>query len=684
MNQAVQIDPGTRDAIQRMVALLRQGRRDEARQAGKAALPQVSDTVPIHAFLGRLACESGDFSDGIAHLRLAIDKLPDEGVIRCDLAAALIQIGDLAGALAICSIDHMLADRSLQIARFRGYAAQELGQFPEAVIAYRHVVAQAPDDAGTWNNLGNALAATGDLDGSIQASRRAATLDPHSAPTRLNFASALATADKVDEAIAEYRKMAEDFPDDPKPLVEMARLAAMLDRGEEALEAYEEGGKRAPYDPQIQLELGNQRGLTWDVAGAEQAFRAAIAADPAFGDAYVALAVLFEHGNRSGQLAALAEEAKAANIDRGLRSLIEAYVLRRAKEWGKGLAAAEAAPTDRDPVRRAQLIGEFRDRLGDAVGAFASFEEMNRQVASDRRVPGYLASRYREMVDRNRATMTREWLDSWTPPVPPQSGERASPAFLVGFPRSGTTLLDTMLMGHPGVQVIEERPALVHVEHRLGGIDGLPAMEPAAVRAARDEYWQEVSGYAELRPNSLLVDKSPLYLNKVAIIHRLFPEARFILALRHPMDVVLSCYITNFRPNPAMANFLDLRQAAELYDRSMAAFEEARKLLDLPVHTVAYERMIADRDAELRPLFDWLGLDWREDALDHQATAAKRGVITTASYSQVHEPLYTRSAGRWTRYVEQLEPVREILEPWITRLGYSIDDPTKLPERQAV
>jgi tetratricopeptide (TPR) repeat protein len=681
MNQVTQVDPGTRDALQQMVTFARQGARAEARRAGEAALERVGDRAPIHALLGRLACESGDFPDGIAHLRLAIEGLPNEVVVRCDLAAALIQTGDLAGALAICSIDHMLADRSLQIARFRGYAAQELGQYPEAIIAYRHVVARAPGDAGTWNNLGNAVAATGDLNGAIEALRRAAALDPHAAPTRINLASTLATADKLDEAIVEFRKMARDFPDDPKPWAEMGRVAAWHDRGDVALEAYEEAAKRAPSDPEIHVELGNQRGAAWDVAGAEQALRAAIAADPSYGDAYVALAVLYEHGNRAGQLPALIEEARTASIDPGLVAIIEAYALRRAKEWAKGLAAAEAAAPDRDPVRRAQLIGDFRDRLGDAAGAFASFEEMNRLVAADPRVPERSAQRYREMVDRNRTEMSREWLDSWTPAVYPKSDERASPAILLGFPRSGTTLLDTMLMGHPGVQVIEERPALVHVEHSLSDKVGLSTMDAAAVRAARDEYWQEVSGYVELRPNSLLVDKSPLYLNKVAIIHRLFPDARFIRAVRHPMDVVLSCYITNFRPNAAMANFLDLRQAAELYDQSMGAFEEAWKLLDLPVHTVAYERMIADRDTELRPLFDWLGLDWCEDALDHQATAAKRGIITTASYSQVHEPLYTRSAGRWTRYAKQLEPVREILEPWIGRLGYSIEDPTKLPER---
>ena len=279
--------------------------------------------------------------------------------------------------------------------------------------------------------------------------------------------------------------------------------------------------------------------------------------------------------------------------------------------------------------------------------------------------------------------MSREWLDGWTPAAPIQPDERKSPAFLTGFPRSGTTLLDTMLMGHPDVQVMEERPPLTDIEHRAGGVEALPAMQAGAIRDARDDYWREVAKHIDLRPDTLVIDKGPLYVNKTAIIHRLFPGAPIILALRHPMDVVLSCFITNFRPNPAMANFLELRRAAELYDRSMSAFEEARQLLDLPVHTVVYERMVADRDGELRPLFEWLGLDWSEEAVDHQATAAKRGVITTASYAQVHEPLYTRSAGRWVRYAKQLEPVRDLIAPWVEKFGYSLDDPAKVPERGA-
>jgi hypothetical protein len=156
----------------------------------------------------------------------------------------------------------------------------------------------------------------------------------------------------------------------------------------------------------------------------------------------------------------------------------------------------------------------------------------------------------------------------------------------------------------------------------------------------------------------------------VPYIHRLFPEARFILALRHPMDVLLSCYITNFRLNNAMANFLDLSTAASLYDQSFGFWEQSRALMSISSHTVAYERMIGNADAELRPLFEYLGLEWNDDVLDHQQTAAGRGVITTASYSQVTEPLYTRAKGRWTRYSRWLEPVMPVMNPWIKRHGY--------------
>jgi hypothetical protein len=175
-----------------------------------------------------------------------------------------------------------------------------------------------------------------------------------------------------------------------------------------------------------------------------------------------------------------------------------------------------------------------------------------------------------------------------------------------------------------------------------------------------------------LDPGKLLVDKNPLSMNSLPAIRRLFPDARIILALRHPCDVVLSCYITNFRPNNAMASFLSLDTAAELYDLSFALFEKSRELLQPPLHVNRYEDLVEDRDRELRPLLDFLGLEWDERVLDHESTAKARGHIKTASYAQVVEPIYKRSAGRWENYREHLEPVLPVLAPWVARFGYSL------------
>jgi hypothetical protein len=185
-------------------------------------------------------------------------------------------------------------------------------------------------------------------------------------------------------------------------------------------------------------------------------------------------------------------------------------------------------------------------------------------------------------------------------------------------------------------------------------------------------YFAEAARHVPITSETTLVDKFPLHLNKAPLIHRLFPEARIILALRHPCDAVLSCFITNFRLNHAMANFLDLTHAATVYDLSFGLFEKARAIMPLRVHPIRYENVVDDSRAELGPLFDFLGLDWHDGVLDHRETAAMRGIISTASYAQVTEPLYKRAAGRWQRYRKHLEPVLPVLAPWAERYGYEI------------
>jgi hypothetical protein len=310
------------------------------------------------------------------------------------------------------------------------------------------------------------------------------------------------------------------------------------------------------------------------------------------------------------------------------------------------------------------------DRLGRTDEAFASFDEANRLLQAHPTEPLRRAAELRDELRADVAMLTRDWVDGWTP-VPPRA-DRPDPVFLVGFPRSGTTLLDTILMGHPRAVVLEEQPPLNRVETAIGGQAAVPALDQEAIGKARAHYFDEVAKAANIGPDSLLIDKSPLFLSKAPLIHRLFPNARFILALRHPCDVLLSCFMANFRLNSAMSNFLRLQDAAEFYDLTFGHWERSRALLPLNVHTIRYERLVEDVEGEVRPLFDFLGLDWHSEALDHSRTAKARGLITTASYSQVTEPIYKRASGRWQRYRKHLEPIFPTLRPWVEKFGYSL------------
>jgi len=134
---------------------------------------------------------------------------------------------------------------------------------------------------------------------------------------------------------------------------------------------------------------------------------------------------------------------------------------------------------------------------------------------------------------------------------------------------------------------------------------------------------------------------------------------------------VLSGFMQSFRLNDAMACFLTIEGSAELYDVAMRMFTASREALPVAVHTLVYEQLVADPEAALQPLIEFLGLEWRPELLDHRSTAKARGTIITPSYDQVVQPLSKTPSGRWRRYGEQMAPALPVLLPWAERLGYA-------------
>ena len=668
---ATSSDDSNAITIRQALAAARAGHLTEACSLAERALAAGGDPVATNALLGMVRLDLGETEGAVAHLEVALHHRPSDFRIATDLAGALVKLDRFERAFEVASRDLALADPTLQLARIRGAIAVQLREFAAAAEALNHVLSVAPNDWESWNNLGNALTGSEDFEAAAKAFERALVINPASPEIRMNYASTLRDLGRRDEAEAIFRQVAAEFPDNPLPLRELHMLLKDASRDQEALEAIEAAVARDPRNVDLLADKATHLAAIQKMNEAEAVYRQVLEIDPANERGYVGIALVHELTNRTSELAALADKAEKRGIGNAV-NLIRAFHFFRMKQFGSGLAALERAPEDLEPVRQLHLRGQLLEGAGRYDQAFTAFIDMNEMFRNDPARPEERGANYREMIRGFYSKATQNWAGKWR--AEETADSRPPPVFLVGFPRSGTTLLDTMLMSHPQVEVLEEEPPLRTAMQLLPSFADLPTLLDEDIRAARDLYFDTVATLREIAPGKLLVDKNPLTMNLLPFVRRMFPQARVILALRQPCDVVLSCFMSNFRLNEGMSSFVRLDTAAELYDLSFSYYEHVQRLMPLPTHVVKYENIVADRARELRDLFDFLGLDWHDAVLDHQKTALSRGRIKTASYAQVVEPIYTRSAGRWQHYRKHLEPVLPVLEPWAKKFGYAIDE----------
>jgi tetratricopeptide (TPR) repeat protein len=611
----------------------------------------------------------GQHQQAAEHLEFAHERRPSDLRIATDLASSLVAIERFDRALEVASRELALADPTLQLARIRGAVAVQVEDFAAAIEALRHVLAAAPNDWESWNNLGNAYRGAQDFDASADAFERALAINSGSAEIRMNYADVLQELRRLDEAEDVYRELAGQFPESVLPLRALHLLLKDTRRDQDALEAIEAAVDRAPDNVELLVDKANHLANLHKMNEAEAAYRKALELDPLNSSAFAGLGLLRELNNRANELVPLADEAEARGV-LDAASFIRAHHYRRIKQFEVGLVELDKVSEDLETARQLHLRGQLLEGAGRYDEAFTAFSEMNRIFREDPSRPEERGAGYRDTIRYFMKTVTDEWVRSWRPEQ--ALDKRAAPVFLVGFPRSGTTLLDTILMSHPTVEVLEEERALHTGFDLFPSFAGLPTFSDELISAARDRYFETADSLVPLGLGKLLIDKNPLTINLLPFARRLFPNARVILALRHPCDVVLSCYMANFRLNEGMSSFIRLDTAAELYDLSFRFYEHVQSLMPMAVHTVVYENVVANRERELRALFDFLGLDWHDGVLEHEKTALKRGRIKTPSYSQVVEPIYTRAAGRWEKYRKHLEPVLPVLAPWAEKFGYEI------------
>lgn len=525
------------------------------------------------------------------------------------------------------------------------------GDVAGARLAAQRAVALDQSHVDALHFLGMLESAAGRSEAARDALARAVAIDP-AGPQLTSLARILSAIDPG--ALAAQSCDAPDGPPGDEYL--HRRSSARSSMGDAAGSAVDlvALARRRPDDRQVLLAAARALAEAGDAIGSEQHYRTLLSSQPGDEQVLLGLVGLLEAFGRGNELSALLAAAPAT-ADRRLHALGEAFAARTTRRFDEALSALDRARGLLPRGTEEQLRGELADRAGQAGVAIAAFAAMNAEDASA--TPEWVEGihRYRAMV-----AVSREQLERGLP-VKAVSDGRDPPLFLLGFPRSGTTLLDTFLMGDRAFEVHEERPFL-----------DASATHSGDATAARDAYWRALDAERK-RPDALQLDKYPLATARAPLLNAMFPSARYLFMVRDPRDVVLSCFMTRFRLNWGVASFLDIGEAARTYDAVMSLWAHSREKLALNVHEVRYEDLIADTSEVLEGVAQFAGVAFDPAMLDHQATAQDRGMIATPSNTQVIQPLYQRASGRWRRYRNLLDPLRPLLDPWCERFGYSID-----------
>jgi hypothetical protein len=324
-------------------------------------------------------------------------------------------------------------------------------------------------------------------------------------------------------------------------------------------------------------------------------------------------------------------------------------------------------------------LAAVRDRLGQYDAAWTALcqakSQLAPQAANHLRDSHFIRRRQWEVAQSVTAADMRRWR---------QAGDSLNPpkriAFLTGFPRSGTTLLEQIIASHENAIDTDEsgilpgqfiEPLIWKSSDALSAIIELRSFDLPQLAAGREVFFQLTESYLDQPIGArLLIEKNPLLTADLPLALRLFPEASLLVALRDPRDVVLSYLFTMVPFNWSSAPAINVAEACHFYADTMRHWLWWRRRLELSSREIRYEQVIADPSGEMKRVTEFLGLPWDPSMLDERRRS-QRSAVRTPTYEDVTKPLYTRAVGRWKNYERHVEPGLRILQPFLDALEYA-------------
>lgn len=678
------------------LTLHRTGNLDRAEAAYRQLLAADANHAQALGMLGMLRLQRGDAEQGMSLLRASLQVKPDQPDVLNNLGLALQMLKLYDAALTSYNQAISLNPNYLNAHFNRGNLLHDMMRYDDALISFRKVIALNPRHADAHVNLGNALKELGQHEAALASFDTAADLMPLRADIQYNRGLAAQDLQRPDQALAHYNKAIAIAPGFYLALHNRAVVLQSLKRLEEALADYDRAIALKPdyqealynrgvvlkelkrylealasYDQAIALsplhaEAHNRRALALQelqrYGEAETAYLRALHLNPEYLDAYINLGLLFIELGRMDE--AEKNFQTAIQIDpEYLRPYLALSILNKYSAEDAQFKRLEAFYADRATLARNDqsdldfAMGRALENMGRYDEAFSAYEEGNRLH--------HLAHPY----DEKSAVESQEWAQEFftrelfekyaqaARALPATTDERV-PIFIVGMPRSGTTLLEQVLASHPALFAageLETLDVLIRKVQALPHNDEDWTTSLSFLRRMGEEYLEQVW---RLAPDArFITDKMPSNWRYLGFIKLMLPQAKIIHAMRNPMDTCFSCYAQLFKESHWYS--YDMDTLGRYYQRYKTMMERWHQVLPPgQILDVRYEDTVADLEGQARRLLDYLGLPWDPACLDFYR---HKRAITTASHTQVRKPLYSTSVARWKRFEQHLGPLLEIV-----------------------
>lgn len=665
LKQILHAAPNQPDALGLLSLVQHQsGRTDLAVQTAERALKSRPNAAPIHANLSVMHRKLGNLPKAIEHASKAAALKPDFVDAHYNLGLAQLDAGDLDAALQSYDRALTLKPRFAEAINNRGTVLHKLGRVVEAEAEFRRALAVRPAYPEALNNLGTALRGQGRLTEAIDAYKKALAHRAAYFDAAKNLMSVQVELGRLSEAIAAGEQACKLKPNDRSVLSSLAAIYLEVHSPQQAIAALESLIAAGDATPQNYEVLGLAYARAGDPERAIIAQQKAIALKPDFALAHGRIGAAYSQLGRFGD--ALLAYDTALRIDPSLDGLYldiaDAKIFR--DDQDTHLRAMEAIPLDQvEAGRRMRLhfaLGKAYDdirRYDDAFRHFAAGNALARQVVS------YDEPKQLQMLARTIATFTPAMVRTHSGGGAP--GKR--PIFVVGVPRSGTTLVERIVASHPscvGAGEIPDFNAALGDALRSAGegaaypefAEGVSAGELTRIGEA---YLKSIERHAPAHA-AHVVDKLPQNAFYLGLIHLALPNAKIIHVVRDPLDTCLSCFTKLFDLGwPQTYDLTELGHYYRAYRKIMDHWRAA--LPGSAILEVSYEALIADSEAQSRRILDFCGLDWSNNVRDFHKLDRP---VMTASFAQVRRPIYTASIGRWRHYEKHLGPlIAALAEP---------------------